>query len=50
MKNLKKISREAMKNVQGAVLDCNPQIICQRTTDCCPGWVCASRGQYCVAL
>jgi len=50
MKNLKKISREGMKNVQGAALDCNPQIICQRTSDCCPGWVCASKGRYCVAL
>ncbi|MDR2236799.1 MAG: hypothetical protein LBE92_11810 [Chryseobacterium sp.] len=39
-----------MKNVQGADSRCNPRIICQKTADCCPGWVCATRGQYCVAL
>ncbi|MFN1216943.1 CCPGW family putative bacteriocin [Chryseobacterium kwangjuense] len=50
MKNLKKLSRGEMKNLQGADSRCNPQIICQRTSDCCPGWVCATRGRYCVAL
>ncbi|WP_144429021.1 CCPGW family putative bacteriocin [Chryseobacterium sp. StRB126] len=50
MKNSKKLSRGEMKNVKGAALACNPMIICQKTIDCCPGWVCASKGRYCVAL
>ncbi|MGN7864493.1 CCPGW family putative bacteriocin [Chryseobacterium sp.] len=50
MKNLQKLSRGQMKNVQGAAVDCNPQIICQRHTDCCPGWACPGRGQYCIAI
>ncbi|AZB00376.1 hypothetical protein EG359_12420 [Chryseobacterium joostei] len=51
MKNLQKLSREKMKNVQGSLGDdyCNPQIICQRTSDCCPGWVCGGKGEYCIA-
>ncbi|UKB80152.1 CCPGW family putative bacteriocin [Chryseobacterium sp. MEBOG07] len=49
MKNLKKLSRGEMKTLQGADLWCNPQIICQRTSDCCPGWVCGSKGEYCIA-
>ncbi|MGH1519679.1 CCPGW family putative bacteriocin [Chryseobacterium sp. JK1] len=49
MKNLKKLSRVQMKDVQGAVRDCNPQIICSPTQECCPGWVCATYGQYCIA-
>ncbi|MET3529996.1 hypothetical protein DRF59_11795 [Chryseobacterium flavum] len=49
MKNLQKLSREQMKSVQGAIRTCNPQIICQVTADCCPGWVCGSPGEYCIA-
>ncbi|REC74062.1 hypothetical protein DRF60_18480 [Chryseobacterium elymi] len=50
MKNLKKLSRGQMKNVHGAVQNCNPQIICRVTKDCCPGWVCGTPGEYCIAL
>lgn len=50
MKNLKKLSRGQMKNVKGAVGYCNPQIICRVTKDCCPGWVCGTPGEYCIAL
>ncbi|ROI01081.1 hypothetical protein [Chryseobacterium sp.] len=50
MKNLKKLSRGEMKSVQGAIRGCNPQIICQKSSDCCPGWACPSKGHYCVAI
>ncbi|MCL8535729.1 CCPGW family putative bacteriocin [Chryseobacterium gallinarum] len=50
MKNSKKLSRGEMKNVQGAATECNPQIICQRSSDCCPGWACPSKGRYCIAI
>ncbi|MDR6529045.1 hypothetical protein J2787_004486 [Chryseobacterium rhizosphaerae] len=49
MKNSKKLSREQMKELQGAIRWCNPQIICRVTEDCCEGWVCGTPGQYCIA-